>query len=157
MKLPEQRWVDIIPPFRIIKGRKYDYPKTEAEWIRECKKAIQYRRKRFEAIKSGGRIPPVNYYYTSLLVLPTRFEKQKKRLAHRAILEKKGLVRKGQHVHHVDGKYDLAHARPMSRAEHVRTHARRRAAVRATHKDGSFHSAHSLANFIGQNREWKGY
>jgi hypothetical protein len=155
-KIAKQHWVDIIPPFRRINGRKYDYPKTEAEWVRECKKAIAYRRKRFEAISSGGKIPipPPNYYYSSLLVLPTQMKKREKRLEHRAILEKKGLIKKGQHVHHVDGVYDLKHAKVMDDDNHYETHAKRRKACREQSKDGSCNSKRTIAALIHANQSW---
>ena len=104
----------VVPPFREMSGRKYDYPKNETQWKKECKKAITYQKKRWKAIcesKSNNNVsvPPRDYYYESLLIKPKQVVKKKLRYEHREELKDQGKIpkknSKDYHVHHIDGKF----------------------------------------------------
>ena len=113
-----------IPPFRLIQGRKYDYPTNERDWMTECKKAIEYKRATYDALCSGKTPPPVNHYYNLLLKSAEQRRKMELRVKHREELERRGVIEEGsdKEVHHRNGVYDLEHAEVLTHRQHVAVH-----------------------------------
>lgn len=120
MKYNDGKGVLSIPPFRIIKGKRYKYPKNKEEWKRECAKAIRYKEKRWRAYRLGLPMPPVNYYYHNLLTSPTALEKKRLRTKHRETYGKN--LPKGVHIHHLNGKFDSKHLLAVDPETHIRIH-----------------------------------
>lgn len=117
-----------IPPFRVIKGRKYKYPTNERDWVRECKRALNHKRRTYAALCARRRPPPPNFYFNNLLRSPEQIRKGELRAEHRAELVRRGVIKEDSplEVHHMNGVYDLNHAVPMTHARHVAVHAKKR-------------------------------
>jgi hypothetical protein len=117
-----------IPPFQKIEGTKYSYPKNKTEWVRECKKAIEYRKRTYAALCAGRPPPPKNYYYERLLRSKQQQKRDVLRHKHRKILIKRGVIKHGDHVHvhHRDGKFALKHCEVVDVDTHKRIHAVRK-------------------------------